>query len=199
MAGVQITAQIIGLEEELQAELKKIERQIPYALTNTGVEMARDLQSTLHRVWYKGYTPAVYERRTDDPNLGTPIGSDENFDISTDVATKVLNFIFEPDGDNAKFETMRGGDKLIEWIQKEHKYGEIRHGKVVSREATTTIPARPFWNIFLEEQSRGGIIEKFIKGMSPYQVIAGSEDSAIDLTEFELPAGGTFEESELPF
>ena len=173
---IQITGRIIGLKEDLEKEERAIGERATYALTMTGIELARDLQSTLRREWYAKYTPTVYQRRTNDPNLGTPIGDDSNFDISTDVAKRTLDFNYNPTGahENPDWNT-RSGDRLIEWIQKKHEY------KAPGRdEPYLTIPARPFWNRFLDEQIDGGIMEKFIKAMSPEYTVLKDEKDNLD-------------------
>lgn len=181
---IQITGKIIGLKEDLAKEEKSIKKQANYALTQTGVELARDLQSTLHREWYKRYTPKVYQRRTDNPKLGTPIGADENFgDTNTDVAKNMLEFVFNPTGQHANRDwNSRSGDKLITWLQNEHNYADEETGEI-----DFTIPARPFWNIFLQEQENGGIMEKFIKGMSPEYTVIPEASDKIELTDSYLP------------
>ena len=179
----QITAQILGLKEDLEKEYNAIKEKVNYALTEMGVEMARDLQSAIHREWYEKYKPRVYERRTDNPEFGTPIGGDENFEETyTDQTKQMLHFAYNPTGKHINPEwSSRNGDDLISWIQNEHNYADNETGEI-----DFTIPARPFWNIFLQEQENGGIMEKFIKAMSPeYKVI--EENDKIDLSESYLP------------
>lgn len=182
----QITPQIIGLEEDLQREIRNINEKSVYALTVTGVEMVRDLQGVLHREWYQKYTPSMYERRTDNPSLGTPLGDDSNFqDTSTDVATKTLEFVYNPTGEHENPDwNNRSGNNLITWIQKKHEYK-----KPGSNEPYLIIPARPFWNKFVDEQIDGGIMEKFIRAMSPeYKVVKDSSDKLDSLAaESYLP------------
>lgn len=181
---VQITGKIEGLKEDLHNENKAIKERVNYSLTNMSVEMARELQATLQREWYRKYTPLVYKRRTDNNSLGTPIGADENFGYTnTDIAKSILEFVYNPTGEhkNREWHT-RDSDDLISWIQNEHNYADIETGEIDLK-----IPARPFWNLFLQEQENGGIMEKFIKGMLPeYQVIQETKDK-IDLSDSYLP------------
>lgn len=177
---MRITAQINGLKEDLDNEYNAIKKQTNYALAETGVEMARDLQSALQREWYAKYKPKVYKRRTDDNALGIPIGSDENFDFG--VRRQLLDFAYNPTGKHINPEwDSRDGDDLISWIQNEHNYADRETGEI-----DFTIPARPFWNIFLQEQENGGIMEKFIKAMSPKYTVIEEKDK-IDLSDSYLP------------
>ena len=170
----QITAQILGLKEDLEKEHKKIKTHVNYALTETGVEMTYDLISALRRDWYGQYKPSVYERRTDNPSKGTPLGDMSNFDETyTDPTNQILHFVYNPTGthENPDWNT-RSGDNLIEWIQRMHEYK--RPG---SDEPYLKIPARPFWNNFIDELINGGIMSKFIKAMSPtYTVLEDKSD-----------------------
>lgn len=170
----QITAKIIGLKEDLEKENQTLKEHVNYALTQTGVEMTYDLISVLRRDWYNKYTPSIYERRTDDPSKGTPLGSIDNFDETyTDPQNQTLHFVYNPTGTHENIDwSNRSGNNLIEWIQKKHEY------KIPgSEEPYLTIPARPFWNNFIDEEINGGIMSKFIKAMSPtYQVIEDDDD-----------------------
>ena len=179
----RISGQIIGLEEDFGKEVNSIKKEVNYALTQTGVELAHDLQSTLNREWYNKYKPKVYKRRTDDPSLGTPIGSDENFDETyTDPTKQMLYFAYNPTGRHIKPAwSERNGDSLIAWIQNEHNYANKETGEI-----DFTIPARPFWNIFVREQENGGLMEKFIKAMSPKYTVIEDRDK-IDLSDSYLP------------
>lgn len=176
MADLRISAEIIGLNEELEKETKRIEKQVPKALQFVGAELRSDLQDILEIEWQQKYEPQVYKRRTNNSSYGTPIGSDENFE--TIVTKNLLDFDFTPDVKHSKHKVSLSdtGDEMIEWIQGRHIGYE------------SDIPARPFWNIFLDKQSNGGLIEKFIRGMSPYEVIGEPQDSNIDLSEFRLGA-----------
>lgn len=173
----QITAEIIGLKEDLEKEYKAIEKQVDRALLDVGVELKNDLQLALQKEWYQGYTPKKYKRRTDDNSLGTPLGSDENFEIG--VRRRELEFVYEPTGEhrNKKWSD-RDGDDLIAWIQSSHEY------------ELSSIPARPFWNNFLDQQMDGGIMEKFIKGMSPkYTVLSDGNENLDELASEYITQG----------
>lgn len=178
---VEITANIKGLSEDLKNEKAALDKKINYALLQVGVEMQTDLQNILQSDWYDRYKPVTYQRRTDNPSLGTPLGSDNNFEKY--VVRQSLEFTFEPTGTHANpLWTERSGDSLIAWIQREHNYVD-EDGEVVRM-----IPSRPFWNNFLDTQMDGGIMEKFIKAMSPnYIVHEDGTDDLSDLANYYLP------------
>ena len=168
---MKITSKIIGVEQDLQKEQKKIAHEVDRALVEVGVELKNDLQFFLKEVWYKGYDPVQYERRTDDNSLGTPLGDESNFDYW--AVRQKLTFSYEPTGKHKEKEwSEREGDKLIEWIQSSHEIED------------SYIPARPFWNDFLDAQMEGGLIEKFIKAMSSkYHVESEDSDNVDELSK----------------
>ena len=170
----KISAQIIGLKEDLNKEYRSIKNQTNYALTEVGVELQSDLISAIKRDWYSKYTPAIYKRRTDNQSLGTPLGDESNFaETHTSKSDQTLYFAYNPTGEhrNTKWND-RSGDSLIEWIQREHEYKDEESG-----EPYLVIPARPFWNNFIDEQIDGGIMDKFIRAMSPvYNVLEDERD-----------------------
>lgn len=142
------------IDEDFELESRKIQAGIPQALNYVGSEMIVSLQKHIFEDWYEKYTPSVYERRTDDTSLGTPLGAEGNMDVFVDKDK--MEFSYEPTGEHAKqsFHT-RDGDRLIEFLQVGNKY----------------MPPRPFWNLFVEEQKNRGIMEAFIKGMSPFATV----------------------------
>lgn len=182
---LKFTVKTIGLDAELKNEMSGLKKQSVASLTSVGADMAESLKRHIQNDWYNAYKPAVYERRTDDASLGTPIGSDDNFDISVDHSNTRLDFYFEPDRENRKFDILSPtSDAMIEWIQREHKYGEVRRGTKFVKEASLVIPARPFWNNFVEEMANGGIIDSFIRNMSPqYQIKQDANDTNLNLAE----------------
>lgn len=171
MADLRIKAEIIGLQEELEKETKRIEKQVPTALMIAGAEMENALNRNLWAIWYEGYKPARYPRRTDNSSLGTPIVSEDYVDYFISGKNR-LEFHFNPEWEHKTWEQWSfTPDEGIEWIQREH--GDI--------------PARPFWNVFLREQSQGQFIDNFIKAMGRTDIIADEKDRNIDFDEFMLP------------
>lgn len=180
-----------SIDEDFQAEEKKIERQIPSALHFVGSEMIVNLKKHIYEDWYKKYTPKVYERRTDDPSLGQGLRSLDYMDVQ--VSGKDLLFTYEPSGEHAEeIWHTRDGDDLITFLQV----------------GTDYMPPRPFWNNFVGEQRDGGIMEAFMRGMKPYVVIPEGHgkdvvfdggESELDAAEPSLTFFGNDTEEELPF
>lgn len=165
---IKITGKIKGLDKDLEKEYKAIEKQIPSALQYVGEEMKNSLREHLEKDWYDWYQPKVYKRRTDNPSYGRPLSGDRNFAILSD--RNELAFIYSPTGEHAiKKWDERDGNDLIEWLQSNHEMGE------------SIIPARPFWNNFVEEQENGAILSNFIRGMYPKYVVVKDKTDKINL------------------
>lgn len=174
---IKISAKFDGLDEELEKEIAKIESYIPMALEGVGSEMIWDLQEHIQQDWYEPWKPKEYRRRTVNPSLGTPLGSDKNINVS--VKGKSLDFDYSPTGKHVvKAWHTRDGDVLIESIQTGELWGNP--------------PPRPFWNNFVEEQKNEKIMQNFVNYFpKEYKVIAegGEKDVDFDSGESLLEAG----------
>ena len=155
------------IDEDFELESRKIEKAFPQALQYVGSEMIVSLQKHIFEDWYKPWgPPLIYIRRTDNNSLGTPLGSKENMDVFVDNDS--LEFTYEPTGDHAVSDwNSVSGDKLIEIIQTNSGWSYPVGVDKIGR----TIMPRPFWNFFVEEQANSGIIDAFIKGMSPFATV----------------------------
>lgn len=148
---------IESIQQDLNTETTQIYQAIPTALQQVGSDMIATLQKHINDEWYHRYTPRSYKRRTDNPALGTPLGSESNMAYSVSGAS--LDFTYIPTGEhqNNSWHT-RDGDDLIDSIQL---------GKLAG-----SPPPRPFWNSFVNDEEHNGVINSFISGMkSKYQVI----------------------------
>ena len=169
-----------SFQQEVEKEFTHIETQIPKALELVGSEMIANLQKHIKEDWYEAWgKPKVYERRTDNPNLGTPLGSKDNMDY--EVKDDSLYFVYIPSGEhqNSQWSTT-SGDDLIRIIQKNHgwKY------KPSTDSQNRRIMPRPFWDNFVDEQIHSGIINSFIKGMGEHnKVMSTGRDVIADGTE----------------
>lgn len=202
---ISIDIKVVGLDEEIKGEIGKINNQIPNALNYVGAEMIVSLKRHIDQDFYNKYSPVAYPRRYTKGLLNP-----ENIDVSR--KGKKLIFTYTPDGspspkhkeslnwsdDLARylkskgvsgetpiFSPTRKGDDLIVWGQKEHKLG------------ATKIPARPFWNQFVEEQKNGKIMENFIAGMQPkYEIITEGTEKDIQFGADEsMLDWGTYQQS----
>lgn len=176
---ITISVGISGLDADIEKEIAKIENDIPIALEGVGSEMIRDLQEHIHQDWYEPWKPRVYKRRTDNPSLGTPLGSEKN--ISVSVINNRLDFVYAPSGEygGKGFDDVRNGDELITALQT---------GKDLWGEP----PPRPFWNNFVEEQKNEKIMQNFANFFpKEYKIIkeGGENDLIFDSGESLLEAG----------
>ena len=181
---IKIKVKVEGLNEEVKEEIAKIKNQIPTALEQVGSEMILDLQKHTQEDWYKKYKPKIYQRRTDDNSLGIPLGSVENMSVS--VKNNKLDFTYTPSGEHEeKAWEERNGDELIKWLQNEHDLASTNTGEILH-----TIPARPFWNNFVEEQFNEKIMQTFVRGFpKKYSVVLEGDDLETDGNESMLEAG----------
>lgn len=169
------------LGKDLYKEQGKIESLIPNALQYVGSEMKNDLQRGIFSDWYTQYSPVEYERRTDNPGKGTPLGDSSNISIA--VKGKELQFDYEPTGEyiGKPFWSKRSGDSLIEFLQNGMWQGVYN-----------IVPARPFWNNFVERQFNQEIMTNFARGMLPYKVESdgvGKDIQKAEIMESLLDAG----------
>lgn len=158
MIDVKVTVDGEGeLWQELAEEEKAIRAALPSALNQVGGEMVGRLQTFLREVWYEGYTPKEYARRTDDPSLGIGITSIAN--IRYAATGNSLAFVYSPSGAHAINYglPLRTGDALIEAIQT---------GELVGK-----APKRPFWNMFVEDMQNGFILEALKRSSFPYKLV----------------------------
>lgn len=168
-----------SLDEDIDKEAIEIYRAAEGSLHDVGAQMIRSLQSHIYHDWYEEYFPKVYIRRTDKPYYGTPLGSEKNMDVSVDGLD--LEFAYNPTGEHKiiAWSNHRWGDALIMTIQNDSPWTWDPHAG-----------QRPFWNLFVEEQEKSGIIESFIFGMRSrgYKVEAegGEKDVTFDGNESKL-------------
>lgn len=189
------------LQKELDAQVKVVRKQIPQALQIVGAEMRDNLLTHLSMDWYSAYKPLAYMRRTDNPDLGTAITDTSVMNI--DVKGANLTFGYMPTGETTQSFSfaMRNGDDLIEWIQSEHtfshkkkrKRGRPRKDAPKDEYEDITIPARPFWNRFVNDQQSKAADAFFAAMASPtgeYEIVREATDT-LDFSEYVLAEGST--------
>lgn len=171
---LKVNVRIVGLENDIKKQEKIIENTIPKALQYVGAEMMFSLQKHIAQDWYKAYIPSSYQRRTDNPSLGTPLGSEKNMTpVENMVRGKNLTFNYYPTGEYIDgFYYVRNGNDLIESIQTGNLWGEP--------------PPRPFWNNFVHDQEREAV-ENFINGMKQFGTegieIKADNNESVDLKD----------------
>lgn len=177
----EFTVTEIGLQEDVDKALSGIDSAIAPALGDVGNGMIENLQRHIQEDWYEPWgPPKVYLRRTDDPSLGTPLGSPANMDVS--VFGNSLTFSYEPTGEH-KIEKWHivDGDKLIKIIQEDDGWYPDWIPNKDQKERL--IFPRPFWDNFVREQEAHGIMERFTAAMrnakDPFVVVP--EGGAMDV------------------
>lgn len=161
--------QVGSVETELKAECGEIGKKIPYALQEVGERMRGSLMEHIARDWYQKWKPSKYERRTDNPEYGTPIGDPSNMDLQ--ITQNTLVFDYQPSRQHALHEPFSNSpDELIRTIQ--------------SGSVAPNAPPRPFWDNFVREQENETIMFTFKRAMLPYKVT--DNGTKIDLSESYL-------------
>lgn len=173
-------------EKDIQSQVKPY---FSHALDYVGSEMIVNLQDHIRRDWYEKWgSPKQYIRRSDSPEYGTPIGSQENMD--SHVYGDKLIFTFEPDTEHGYDDSWSGSsansqvtpDDMIRIIQSNSGWRYPVNKDIHGR----TIMPRPFWNNFVDEQENEKIIESFAAGIShDFTVIpdGAGKDVILDGTE----------------
>ena len=176
---LEFTVTEIGLQEDVDKALSDIDSAIAPALGDVGNGMIENLQRHIQEDWYEPWgPPKVYLRRTDNPSLGTPLGSPANMDVS--VSGHSLTFSYEPTGEheNPDWSTVNG-DALIRIIQENEGW---KYQPGMDTKGRMIFP-RPFWDNFVREQEAHGIMEQFTTAMrnakDPFVVVP--EGGAMDV------------------
>lgn len=177
---IEVTG-IDSLDKDFEKHKKAIEKQIPTALGIVGSEMVKDLQAIIEGYFYKSYTPRHYQR-------SGAMKDDSAFDYLADE--NELLFLYEPDTSHngldawvqdkptdGEFSLPRHPDDLIVWGQHSHFDGTDHE-----------IQARPFWNLFLEQQGNEKILDNFARGMLPHYTVVKETGETVDLSDSDLPA-----------
>ena len=177
---VEVTG-LDSLDKDFEKHQKAIEKRIPIALGIVGAEMERDLKAIIDGYFYKGYSPKHYQRSgamKDDASMTyLPQGNELTFTYTPETKHSGLDAWVQDKPVDGKFPLPRDPDDLIIWGQMSH-FDETDH----------EIPARPFWNLFLEQQGNEKILDNFARGMLPQYQVLKEKGEVVDLSEFELPA-----------
>lgn len=177
MFGLEMKIEEIGsLSGELDAFKEKVNAQIPHALKLVGEEMADKLAQTIETEVYAKYTPYAtrgdpYYRRVINDFPNSLVGQIQN--NAPTVNGNVLTFVYNPHGYQYQVQDPAHGDELIRRIETGKGYS-WRH----------VPPDRPFWTKFVEEQRDKHIMDYFILGMKPFEVVASGDDVQLDGSEF---------------
>lgn len=157
----------LSVSKDLDLESHKINDMCWWALENVGSTMRESLKQHIHSDWYvKWGEPKVYKRRTDNPSLGTPLGSDENIITVVDPRTRTLTFGYRPKGEHQDAGWYSyDGDAIISMIE-EGKSSPLWMFEPGEDQHQREIMPRPFWSNFLNEMQNGKIMEAFTEGFA---------------------------------
>lgn len=183
------------VENDLEKEQKQIEKASVEGLRMVESQFYADLERHIQKDWYEAWgEPKQYERRTDDPSLGPPLGDFSN--MNSEIKGLTLTFDYFPSGKHSNGEwNNHNGDEIIKIIQMNEGWS---YPVNEDRQKRMIMP-RPFWNNFVEEEFNGQAFAVFDYGFSGrgYDLIPEgvgkdleytSGESLLDAAEdFDLP------------
>lgn len=181
---LKLSSHLEGAKEDLEYEKKEIWAASILALGEVGEDMKIALQEHIQKDWHDAWgDPLVYERRTDNPSLGTPLGSEKNMSYS--VSKTGLHFRYFPSQQHKNREwSVTNGDSLIRMLQEnlgwKWKPSEDTQGRMIM--------PRPFWDNFVEEEETRAL-SVFITEMKKVDNeldIKQELNERIDLSEYKL-------------
>jgi len=177
---VEVTG-LDSLDKDFEEHTKAIKDQIPIALGVVGSEMVNDLQAIIEGYFYKSYTPKSYKRsgamRDDSAMNYSPNGNELTFTYEPETTHSGLDAWVQDKPVSGDFPLPRHPDDLIVWGQYSHFDGTDHE-----------IPARPFWNYFLEAECNEKILDHFARGMLPKYQVVKDQGEVVNLSDAELPA-----------
>lgn len=135
---------INDVEKEAGDIEAKIKRAVAIAVPQLGEYLKKALAEKIEENVYAKYDPEFYERRSENPSLGTPL-TDMEKNAELDISGNTITLTYLPTGEHANSSWgWHSGDALIEWL--ENPYGR----------GAESVPGRPFWDEFINEQILGG-------------------------------------------
>lgn len=148
---------ITGIEsitKDFEALTPRINRAVSAGLNAVSSDMMAALKNHIELDVYAAYDPKDYLRRSDNPQYGTPLNSNDN--IGAVVVDNTLIFGYAPTGEHALYDEEINDDELIRVISLAEGY-QWDVGK-------RKIPPRPFWHNFLSEMIYGKQAELSLVG-----------------------------------
>jgi len=166
------SSEVFSLYEDIFLFTQQVNKALPSALESIGSDMWELLKEHIQHDVYDEYYPQVYQRRFESGLL---------WDLAWTAEAKgnSLETEYMPTGEHEtqKWHT-RDFDNLIEWLQHSHNI------------KSQNVPARPFWNNFLDDLGHGRLIEMLISALPKYEIISDGND-VTGLDEYYLSAEGT--------
>lgn len=174
--------------------LNTIVGEIAAALPNV-MNNARDtLKKHIDEDVYEAYTPEVYRRRSDNPDMGVSLGAQAYQEPYTkvippaggNVGGKLVitsKLYYNPSGEHKYPIWSSGSGKRPKWVLNldgNELISRIEKKSPAYNWGQDKVPARPFWQRFVDEMVDGGELEKsFVSAMS------GKEKIVADGNVFE--------------
>lgn len=151
-----------GLDAEMTAFKALLAQSLKKALTEVNADMQDLLKKHIETDVYKAYKPKVYERRSEDTSLGTPLS-----DMRGNVAFKVTEAQIAPQGVGAqtRFQYLPTGEHSVQaWsgTDGDALIGRIERKSPLYHWGESKIPERPFLQNFFEELIEGGAAEEML-------------------------------------
>lgn len=153
-----------GIDKELSDALYEMKKPIRRGLETASLTFVPVLQQHIETDWEDTWgEPIVYHRRTNYPELGTPLGSEEYMNTEIGKDGMSLRFDYTPKGKHKKYQIAElNGDDLINVIQLNEGWRWEPHLDKNGR----AIMQRPFWNNFVEEMKDGILMDAFEYGFT---------------------------------
>ena len=154
---MKLSFEISGLEsldKDFEDLTGRVNSAMAAAMPGVASVMENKLREQITRDVYAKWMPSVYERRRDNPQLGTSLIDKSVIDAVPDGDSARLTY--EPVGDQYQWDNPLDGDALIERIETGRGYEwPVNPGK------------RPFWDNFVKELIDNGAAAKaLVDGMN---------------------------------
>lgn len=171
---MDLSIRISGLEsidEDFKAFQSEVSAAVRGAMDGVGERMKDALKRHIEQDVYEAYTPKVYQRRSENLLLGTPLNNmDANTYIFNKGAGVTLDYL--PTGDHAVAKwSGADGDALVGRIEKKsppYNWGDDQ------------VPERPFFQNFTDEMTDGGALARyFAEAMLEQGVIVEEDGSGV--------------------
>ena len=191
---------VVPLEKDLAEFDKELNKQIPKALGVVGRQMVSSLAEHVNDDVYGAYKPRMYPSRAFKKRFGQGLHQQAR-DVDPEIDGNKLTFTFEPSGSHSG----RMADILGYSDMSPHERTSATaplkpnpvHGDDFIRRLETgagydwrapadvgAFPKRPFWTNFVNDQVKDKIINYFMLGMKPYEVIGDGDDVTTDGSEY---------------
>lgn len=169
---MELTVRVSGLEsidEDFKAFQAELSAAVRGAMDDVGERMKDALRRHIEQDVYEAYTPEVYQRRSENLLLGTPLNNmDANAYVWNHGAGLTLDYLPTGEHETRKW-SGADGDALVGRIEKKsppYNWGDEK------------VPARPFFQNFVDEMTAQGELGRFFVEAMRAQGIVVEDDGA---------------------